>query len=253
MVYPMPVDKVESIVLDGWAAAFEEAPLSLVAARFADLLWEARHGDRVHEWAMKAIDAYLQAAGGDFGLPTEISEGVKRAFRLASQINSSERRQKASDAALKFIRETLSGGGSRPGVVLPLLEMLTSLSPALRPSELVDLSERAIVEYEHDPWLLESAIDIRVKLVDDDERPALRAKAVEGIADHARRSEGIAKYASLHRAIELAEQYGLSGLAESLRREVSALSDDELDLKEIAVDIEMPRAQWERLPAPGEG
>src|SRR6476646_4623267 len=50
---------LDTRVLPLLADALAHAPRPLVAARFADVLWTARYGETPHEWAQRAVDAYL--------------------------------------------------------------------------------------------------------------------------------------------------------------------------------------------------
>lgn len=53
------------------------------------------------------------------------------------------------------------------------------------------------------------------------------------------------KYAHLQHAIELAEEHGLRNLAETIRREVERISEEELDLKVVSAEVAIPRGDVE--------
>ena len=74
------------------ADALAHAPRPLVAARFADVLWTARYGETPHEWAQRAVDAYLASVFDEFGHVLEISEGLQRALRITAEIDDHPRR-----------------------------------------------------------------------------------------------------------------------------------------------------------------
>jgi len=249
--YPAPVRAVERLApgtLAVWERALEIAPVALVRGRLADLLWEARFGDRPHEFAQRAIDGYLEAIDEDFGHAVEVSEAVQRAVELASMLNDQERRKNAVDAAVRLVWRAIDDAEDRmPGVALPLLEMFVSDRPDRRPAELADLVERSIERFGDDPWNLESALELKAKLVSPEERSALRTREAEAFRDLAHRSEGLVKYAHLQHAIELAEGYGLDGLADEIRHEVEHLTEDDLDLKVISTEVSLPREQVEEF------
>lgn len=244
--YPAPVGHIDEIVPGAyslWERAMGLAPLRLVRARFADLLWEARCGDRPHEFAQAAIDSYVEALVEGFGHPIELSEAIRRAVELASSINDGARRTAAIEAAVKLTETTINSSDRMPGVALPLLAMFVADRPDRLPQNLDQLLEAAIDRFGDDPWNLESALELQAKLAEPDERDRLRARSVNAFRDLAHRSEGLVKYAHLQHAIEMAETYGLSALAEGVRRDAEAMTEDEFDLKLVSAEITLPREE----------
>jgi len=246
MVYPMPLDQVPDDVLDLWASAVDLSPLALVGARFADLLWEVGFGEEPYRWCQVAIDLYQAAVEEGFGTPVELMEAGRRAFELALQINHAERLRSVVEKLLGLIRQSIADGET-PGVALPLLELLASQRQDDRPEELEGLVDDAITVYGTDPWHLESALDVKAKLARPEDRADLHLAQVEAFVDQARRSTGLVRYAHLQRAIEMAGEHGLYDRAEELRREVEGISEEELDLKEIAVEVQIPREEIDNL------
>jgi hypothetical protein len=250
--YPAPIDRVEDIAPGTyalWERTIELAPLSLVRARFADLLWEARFSDRQHEFAQVAIDSYVAAASEDFGHPVELSEALQRAVELASSINDSERRVGAIEAAARLTKTALASDDRMPGVALPLLAMFVADRPDRRPADVGQLLQAAVERFGDDPWNLESALELQAKLVAPEDREALRARSVEAFVDLAHRSEGLVRYAHLQHAIEMAEAYGLSALADGVRREVEAMTEEDFDLRTISAEVTLPREQVDEFIA----
>jgi hypothetical protein len=251
-MYPPPVARVDEVVpgtYELWARAISRAPLSLVRARFADLLWEAKVGDKPHEYAQAAIDAYTAATSEGFGHPVELSEAIQRGVEIASQLNDQARRATAVDAAVRLTDMAIESNERMPGVALPLLAMFVHARPDRRPSGLDQLLQRAIDRFGDDPWNLESAVDLQAKLVSPEEHDALRSRAVVAFRELAHRSEGLVKYAHLQHAIELAEQHGLRALADSIRLEVEAITEDELDLKLVSAEVTIPREKVDEFIA----
>jgi hypothetical protein len=248
--YPAPVGRIEDIVpgiYSLWERAMGLAPMCLVRARFADLLWEARRGDRPHEFAQAAIDSYIEALGEGFGHPVELSEAIRRAVELASSINDGARRAAAIEAAVKLSETAIDASAPMPGVALPLLAMFVADRSDRRPQNLDQLLKAAINRFGDDPWNLESALELQATLVEPDERESLRARSVEAFRDLAHRSEGLVKYAHLQHAIETAEAYGLSALAEDVRREVEAMTEDEFDLTLVSAEVTLPREEVDQF------
>ena len=241
--YPAPIDRVDELVpgtYDLWARAIPLTHLGLVRARFADLLWEARFGARPHEFAQIAIDSYTAATSEHFGGPVEVSEAIQRAVELASQIDDPIRCSAAIDAGVRLTGEAIESSDRMPGVALPLLAMFVGDRCERRPPDLDQLLQRAIERFGDDPWNLESALELQERLVPPEERDALRTRAAEAFRDLAHRSEGLVKYAHFQHAIELAEGHGLGQLADSIRREVEAITEDELDLKAVSAEVAIP-------------
>ena len=250
--YPAPVDRIDEIAPGTyvlWERALEQSPLSLVRARFADLLWEARCGDRPHEFAQAAIDAYIESLAEGFGHPVQLSEAIRRAVELASSINDGERRRAAVAAAVALTETAIESEDRMPGVALPLLAMFVADRPDRRPANLDRLLGGATDRFGDDPWNLESVLGLQAELVGPEARPALRERSAQAFRDLAHRSEGLVKYAHLQHAIEIAEAYGLSDLADEVRREAEAMSEEEFDLKTISAEVTLPGEQVDRFIA----
>lgn len=246
--YPASLAQIDELVPGVyalWERAMGLSPIPLVRARFADLLWEARYGDRPHEYAQLAIDAYSETVADGFGHPVEISEAVQRAVEIASRINDPGRRSRAIEAAVVLTESALASEERMPGVALPLLELFVSDRPDRRPGNLDELLVEAVERYGDDPWNLESSLELQARLVPLGERDALRRRVVEAFHDLARKSKGLVRYAHLQHAIELAEEHGLRSLADSIRSEVEGLADEDLELSEVSAEISVPREEVE--------
>jgi hypothetical protein len=244
--YPPPLGAVDEIVpgtYELWERAIAHSPTPAVRARFADLLWVARYGQRPHEFAQVAVDSYVEAAAGVFGHPVERMEYVLRAVEIASQINDGDRRASAVRSGVMLVEAALEGEDRMPGVVLPILDLFVGDRPDRRPDHLGALIEAAIERYGDDPWNLQSALDLQARLLPLTERTPLFEREVRAFVDLAERSQGLVKYAHLQHAIELAEGHGLNGLADEVRRIVEGLTPDDLDLKEISAEVQIPREQ----------
>jgi hypothetical protein len=205
-----------------WSRALAHSPRPLVAARFADLLWCVRYGDTAHEWGQRAVDAYLASVYDHFGHVLEISEGLQRALEIATQIDDGPRAAAVVAALAGLAKRSIDGDHRSSGVALSIIDFFAERQPLQRPSDLAALLDLAIDTYRDDAFLLESALDIKAKLVEPAEREQWRSAAVEAVADLARHSDDQFRYAAFHLAIDLARRHGLLARAEQLRAELDS-------------------------------
>jgi len=78
-------------------------------------------------------------------------------------------------------------------------------------------------------------------LFDPAEVESLRRRQVEAFANLAHRSDGLARFAHLGHAVELAEGFGFTELADELRAEAESMTDDELGLHKVAAEVTIPQ------------
>jgi hypothetical protein len=243
--YPMPLAELPDDVLDVWAQAAPLSPLATIGARYADLLWERRFGDEAHRWARTAIELYVKGVDERFDHPHVLMEMARRAYELARTLNDHGLVDVTVAKMTELVRWSLEEGGT-PGVALPLLEVLADQREPV--AELGELVDGAIETYGDDPWHLESALEIKSKLVgSEEEKRSLEETQVLAFRDLARRSEGIARYAHLQRALEMANVRGLTGLAEELRGEIEGISEEDLGLKEFSTEISIPNEEIDKF------
>ena len=246
--YPAPLSAIADLdpgIFRLWERALGVAQLPAVRARLADLLWEARHGARPDLHAREAIDEYAHAIDDDLQHPVDIGDGIRRAMEIASQLNDAALRTSTVEAAVRLVRASIDADEPMPGVVLRLLEQLASDRPNRRPDDLAELLGLAFDRYGSDPWHLESLATIMSPLADEDDRDALWARAADAFAALAASSTGIARQAHLHHALEIAEQHRLPEVAVSLRRDIEQMSDDDLELKSISAEVNVPAERVE--------
>lgn len=244
-VYPMPLTEIPDEVLEIWERAISASPLSTVGARYADLLWERRFGDAPHLSARAAIDLYLRGLDERFDHPHVLMEMSRRAYELARSLNDPDLATKTLAKMTQLVQWSLDEGES-PGVALPLLEVLVSQRDQIE--EITELVDGAIEVYGGNPWHLESALDLKSELVASaDERASLHEAQVLAFRDLAHRSEGIARYAHLQRAMEMASLRGLTDLANELHKEIEGIGEDELGLKQIAAEVSIPTDEIDRF------
>jgi hypothetical protein len=189
------------------------------------VLWTARYGETPHEWAQRAIDAYLASVFDEFGHVLEISEGLQRALRITAEIDDPPRRAAVIAALVEQANRSLDSHDRSSGISLSIIELLAGQPSADRPPELDALLDRALARYRDDPWLLESALDIKARLVEPVDRVQLRAAQVEAFIPLARSGEGTLRYAHYEHAIALADEHELTEIAAQLRDELAGHRD----------------------------
>jgi len=246
--YPMSADQMPEAVLELWADAVDVSTDALVRARYADLLWEVRYGDEAYRWCQMAIDSYLQAIDEGVAEVNELHDAGRRAMELALQINDRSRQESVIERLQELTRRSL-GDRETPGVALPVLELISSLRPDLHPADLGELVDDAIDVYGSDPWHLESALGVKAKLAGPEERADLWLAQVDAFANLADRSEGLVRYAHLQRAIEMAEERDLRDRARELRVTLEGISEDELGLKQVSVEVQIPTEEIDKFVA----
>jgi hypothetical protein len=246
--YPMPLAMIPDEVLDLWARAARVAPKAVVRARFADLLWERRYGERPYEWALIAIDAYLAVPSDDFGGRMEQVDSLHRALDLAARLNDAPRRDLAIAGLVGLVEADLERGpDAAPGVVVTPIELLAERPADQQPSALLELLERAIARFGDDPWLMEAMLDIKAHLVLDDERAAVREAQVAAFVAAAAAEQGLKGFGLLHHALELAMEHGLSDAVDDVRVQIQSIPEESLELHEVSGEVEVPAEQIERL------
>ena len=137
--------------------------------------------------------------------------------------------------------ESLDQDNPEPGVALHALEVLAfedSENPELPP-----LLERAREVYGNDPWNTSHTIRIQeqVSRSDQTKRDQLRRESVEAYQKHADQfPPGLPRMVFLEDAARLANQYGLSDLADKATAAMQEMSIDDLDLKTFSASASVP-------------
>lgn len=233
--YPKPVSVMDADELAIWADALDASGLPAVRSRLADLLWAAKYGDSPYLFAQEAIDSYVTAAHSTFGEPIMVADGLERAHELAREIRDAERTALILDTAEEQVRVSLRASDDQPGVTLHLIKMLASVSREEVRPVVFELLAAAEERYGSDPWHSSSIQEIRSRLVEPAERPALWKRTVQAFAEEARRSTGLRRFALLQNAIEVAVAQNLRNEADALRAELQAIPVDDFDLHKISV------------------
>ena len=248
VIYPLPLEVMPDEVLALWAAAAATPSAAVARGRFADLLWERRYGDRPHEWAQAAVDAYVDIPADGFGGRMEQLDSLHRALDLTTQLNDGERRDRVILSLVELAERDLARDPA-PGVVISVVALLAGRPPDQRPDGLAFLVERVMDLYRADAFMFESIGDIAAGLLPSADRAALRDAEVEAFGAEARSAGGLRGFALLHHALELAERHGLRTRAHALRVELQNMDPESLNLQEVSAEIEVPREAIERFIA----
>ena len=241
-VYPAPLSRVPPSWFPIWSRAFSCAPYAYVEARFADLLWEARHGGKEkHKWGQRAIDAYLLALKEPFGEDVYVAEGARRALSLAKQLGEKTRQSSATTALRDLAREDIENPEIVPGITIPALTELVDLPPAQRPEDLGELID-AVFRDKQPLHVQLDCLGLKLRLAEtEEERRDLWKAQVQAHADEGRSQQELARFMHFQNAIQLAEKYGLRGLANDLQQESGPLSED--SFQRVETETEIPAAK----------
>jgi hypothetical protein len=247
-VYPTPLDAAPDEWLMIWAALVDQVPHPAARSRLHDLLWERRWGSRPDQHARGAIDAFEELASGGWS-SLDRAECLARALELARAIGDEARQNRLVNKTAEAARASIRGVERQPGVALRLIESLMRLPTSDQPRELDLLLDEAISAYEPDPWLLQTVADLQAirARADKESDRSIYARQVRRWRDAASSATGLVRMSHLERALELARVHGLSEEADELRREMQAITPDEMDLKTISATVELPREQVERF------
>ena len=240
-IFPPRLREIPEETPSLWATYAESLDShALAASRLHDLLWILRHGERPIDHARAAVDAYLQVAGA---LETmDLVDAVSRAIEIASEIGDEERLAIAVQRAVEVIEtEIAQTNERRPGIPLNLLEDIAALKAERRPENLMDLVAAAGERYGDDPWIAQSVSELRASLSSAEERATLALEQVERWRAEAQKGDGLLRCVHLQHALDLARRHGLSEQAEAILVDLQSITPEELDLKGVSAEVEIPR------------
>lgn len=232
---PQDLGEVGSNVKELWGLCALAEVHPVVRARLADLLWEVREGDAPHEWALLAIDSYVAASEVDWNDAIELRNGLIRALELCRLLNQLDKEGPVARAAVEMARNSLGRGAQEPGVVFPILELLTACGdPAAE-----QLVSEALDVYGDDPWTMESLLEIHAQMRPLEERAAIWEQQVESYVAEADCATGLRRHALLRKAAELAASKGLTATHEDIATRIEAISWEEMDFGKAQVETEI--------------
>jgi hypothetical protein len=242
--FPPPLADIDQADVDAWRGAAEQLDDPIALSRLHDLLWERREGDRPDLHARAAVDAYVAISENPAWASIERVDCLTRALDLARSIADREREEHVVAAARRLIEDDLATEDVGPGVSLTLLGALARLDTP--PPGLEELVVRAEKRYGDDPYNADSLTDLRAQLAPA-QRERLRREQVGNWRTAAHARGGMVKAIHLERALELAKTHGLSDLVDEIRLELQEMKPEELDLKTVSTEVEIPADQVQSL------
>lgn len=245
--FPPEVSEIEDVDVQAWMEGFEEIDSPVVKARVGDLLFERRAGSRPDLYARGASDALLALVDRDGWADIERTRLLSRALELAQAVGDRQRAETAMARILAFAECELDNPESKPGVCLRPLRSLVDLAPEERPDNLDQLLVRAAERFGADPNLMDNIVELRVRLLDEEGRKQLRQDQVARWREEATKGNGLLRAFRLEKALEIARTFGLNTEADELRKELGDFDPEQLDLKEISTEVEMPKEGVERF------
>ena len=244
-VYPPSISEIPAEQRNHWEVAAEALYAPIVRARLNDLLWQARHGSSPYHFALAAIDAYTELASGLEPGRLDKSDALSRALEIARQLSDSERIAQCVSNCVNAASEDLASADGAPGISIGLIESLAKLPKESRPPELRGLLDLARGRYEHDPWLTQNLVDIELSLgVSTARRTELVGMKMQSWETAADSAEGLIAATHLERALEIAQQNGLAGKADSLRLKLQSAGES-IELQPLDATVEFEAAKIE--------
>lgn len=237
--YPTPIADVPEEVVSLWASAADRVHAAAPRARLQHLLFERGHGNKGTH-GREAATAYLAVATGTWSR-LERAKCLHWAVDLSKRIGDTQAAAKSYPVLVALATESLDQDNPEPGVALHALEVLAfedSENPELPP-----LLERAREVYGNDPWNTSHTIRIQEQVFRSDQtkRDQLRRESVEAYHKHADKfPPGLLRMVFLEDAARLANQYGLSDLANKATAAMQEMSSDDLDLKTFSASVSVP-------------
>ncbi len=239
-VFPPPLAKVEDRWLTLWADLAQASTSPVVRSRLHDLLWERRWGPRPDLHARQAIDSYV-ALNGSSWTSVDRAFGLIRALELARHVKDDERLATVVAACEKGARESMMASSPEPGVALRLVRALMWLPPDLQPASVDDLLAEAERVYGADPYHFASIVDLKVSRSRDAAFVRqLRVQEVRRWRQRASETAGLLRFSHLQSALEAARNYGLSDLADEIRRDMQKV---DLGLKQVEAAVPISTEQ----------
>jgi hypothetical protein len=247
--FPPALADIEEADVATWQAALAAIDEPAVQARLGDLLWERRAKPDPHLAAATAADGLLALAADERWRSMERAHFLSRALELATQLRDTARATAAIERLIAFAGADLAGTDGGPGLSLGALRPLVALPPEQRPDDLDAMLQRVSEKYGADPYIVTSVADLRSPLLDGDARQELRRAQVQEWRDRAGQVGGMIRVHRLEMALELARRHGCHDEVRELRSELGAIGPEELELKEIGAEIELPPEEVERFLA----
>ena len=232
-VYPVPLDRVGTDVLDIWRdCALDESLHPLVRSRLADLLWVRRH-DQQKRWFEVAVASYMNLAATDAEV-LDREGGLCRAVAICKESNHQALMSGPIEALRHLVHHSLDTANDQYGVVARALQALVGGDHSCS-----DLIESAIAKYGDDPSRVAQLCEIAILASPDDERTRLRSQQIQAYTDAAAQCDGLLRLSHLEDARSIASE---AGLIDEERQIASIIEQTDLDgswqTTEVSVEVD---------------
>lgn len=230
-----------------WGEAFEQIDDARLRGRVGDLLWCRKQPPAPHERARAACRALVELAADPAWQEMERTDGLLRALEIARELSDEELRETAVALMTQHIRDEAALEDDRPGIPFSLLRALVDLPAPARPPDLREMINLCEERYGADPHQYEAALEFQAAIATEDELQDLRRLQVDRWREVAGQAEGILRMTFLERALEVARTSGLAAEAQQLRSELGLITEEELGLKTVSSEIQVPTEDVDRF------
>jgi hypothetical protein len=238
-VRPVPLDQAPVEVLERWEHVIANVDHPIVQSRFNDLLWMRKRG-HPDRHCRSAIGAYRTL--GTCAWLHEYSGylALCRAVQLSRRIGDDVEVSKSARALLQYAGAGLNE--SPPGIGLMAVEFLAALPANIRPTdELIPMVEAIVGRADLNIDLASETFGLLAKLAKDPKAASdWQRRQVSTWLDGADRSKGLIRVHYLDRAVALAGNLGVADLADAARSKLQSITDDDLELKTVSTQIDIP-------------
>jgi hypothetical protein len=233
--------------VDAWREAVAVVDHPVAHARLGDLLWERKAQPDPHLAAGTACDGLLGVAENEAWRGMYRVRCLSRALELARETRDTARQGTVIERMIAFAEQDLGSPGGGPGLPLGVLRPLVAMPTQERPDGLDDLLQRVADKYGGDPYIIDSVADFRSCLLDDQQGLELRREQVGRWREESTKGDAMLRVLRLEQALEIARNYGLSKEADELRQELGGIRPEELGLKSVSAELEIPKDEVERF------
>lgn len=245
--FPPALSDMTGEDVEAWREALSAIDHPVAHARLGDLLWERKAQPDPHLAASVAFDGLLSVAEDTAWRGMDRVRCLSRALELARETRDAAQQGTVVERMIAFADQDLESPGGGPGLPLGVLGPLVALPTRERPDGLDELLQRVADKYGADPYIIDSVADLRSRLLDDRQRQELRREQVRRWREESTKGDGILRVHRLEQALEIARDYGLNQEADELRRELGAIRPEDLQLKPISAELEIPGDEVERF------
>ncbi|MFA7295560.1 MAG: DUF4209 domain-containing protein [Dehalococcoidia bacterium] len=251
-----PFDAVPPEIGEAWEQLGLACTVPAARALFLDLSWCARVGDKPGRLGALAIDAYLELGTKGASVDEDVedkgcspysrAECLRRALSLVRELNQRDRLPEVCAALEAAARAAVEHDSV--GTAMLLLRVLVHLPADLRPTSLLGLLDDASTRFSDSVWDFTEVGDLRAVLAGGgDETRVIRNEQLDHLLAEADAHTGLIRVAALQKCLEFAREHGLADRLPELRRALDAITPESLDLKEISVEVNIPREKFDQF------